>query len=68
MQSPRGPIRLVAVAAALATIIPATLSAQMEPTTPRRTDEGDGPHERLILRGATIIDGTGAPPSVRWIS
>ncbi|NNF29059.1 MAG: amidohydrolase, partial [Gemmatimonadetes bacterium] len=24
--------------------------------------EGDGPHERLILRGATIIDGTGAPP------
>ncbi len=25
-------------------------------------DEGDGPFERLILRGATLIDGTGAPP------
>ncbi|MEM7023592.1 MAG: amidohydrolase family protein [Pseudomonadota bacterium] len=24
--------------------------------------EGDGPHERLILRGGTVIDGTGAPP------
>jgi imidazolonepropionase-like amidohydrolase len=34
----------------------------MERTTDRRSDEGDGPHERLILRGATLIDGTGAPP------
>ena len=34
----------------------------MEVTTPRGADEGDGPHQRLILRGATIIDGTGAPP------
>ena len=25
-------------------------------------DEGDGPFERLIIRGATLIDGTGAPP------
>ncbi|HXV64615.1 MAG TPA: amidohydrolase family protein [Vicinamibacteria bacterium] len=24
--------------------------------------EGTGPYERLILRGATLIDGTGAPP------
>ncbi|MEZ4414788.1 MAG: amidohydrolase family protein [Gemmatimonadota bacterium] len=36
--------------------------AQMAPTTLRRPDEGDGPHERLIIRGATVIDGTGAPP------
>ena len=28
---------------------------------PDRT-EGEGPYERLILRGATLIDGTGAPP------
>src|SRR5881398_1155646 len=28
----------------------------------RRADEGDGPYERLILRGATLVDGTGAPP------
>ncbi len=37
-------------------------SAQTETTTTRRSDEGEGPFNRLILRGATIIDGTGAPP------
>src|SRR3546814_4214720 len=25
-------------------------------------DRGEGPYKRLVLRGATIIDGTGAPP------
>ena len=24
--------------------------------------EGDGPFERLIIRGANLIDGTGSPP------
>ena len=38
------------------------LAQGMEETNPRRADEGDGPHQRLILRGATVIDGTGAPP------
>lgn len=38
------------------------LSAQMEPTTRRGPDEGAGPFERLIIRGAMMIDGTGAPP------
>ena len=33
---------------------------QMIPA-PDRT-EGEGPYERLIIRGATLIDGTGAPP------
>lgn len=28
----------------------------------RASDEGDGPFERLIIRGAILIDGTGAPP------
>jgi imidazolonepropionase-like amidohydrolase len=28
----------------------------------RRFDEGEGPFRRLIIRGATMIDGTGAPP------
>ena len=28
---------------------------------PERT-EGEGPYDRLVLRGATLIDGTGAPP------
>lgn len=29
---------------------------------PDRGEQGDGPFERLIIRGATVIDGTGAPP------
>ena len=32
------------------------------PGPDRRPGEGDGPFERLIIRGATVIDGTGAPP------
>lgn len=35
------------------------LSAQM-PDAPGRS-EGDGPYERLIIRGVTMIDGTGSP-------
>ena len=34
-------------------------SAQAPGLPPRA--EGEGPYERLILRGATVIDGTGAP-------
>ncbi len=34
----------------------------MEETNRRRADEGDGPHDRLILRGGTYIDGAGSPP------
>ena len=40
--------------------------AQNEPQVrpaPDRGTQGDGPFERLILRGAIVIDGTGAPPS-----
>jgi imidazolonepropionase-like amidohydrolase len=34
----------------------------MEETTRRGADEGGGPYDRLVIRGATILDGTGAPP------
>ncbi len=47
---------------ALLFAVSTALEAQMAPTTLRGATEGDGPHERLILRGATVIDGTGAPP------
>jgi hypothetical protein len=33
----------------------------MVPTQPRGT-QGEGPHDRLVIRGATVIDGTGAQP------
>jgi imidazolonepropionase-like amidohydrolase len=59
----RKPLRSLALVAALLGSQAAALAAQgMERTNDRRAGEGDGPHQRLILRGATIIDGTGAPP------
>lgn len=36
--------------------------AQAEPAPARPQGEGEGPFDRLVIRGATIIDGTGAPP------
>ncbi|HEV7237975.1 MAG TPA: amidohydrolase family protein [Thermoanaerobaculia bacterium] len=36
---------------------------QQQPYAPdRRPDEGEGPFKRLIIRGATVIEGSGAPP------
>ena len=32
-------------------------------TPDRQSGEGSGPYKRLIIRGATLIDGTGAPPT-----
>ena len=32
------------------------------PNRPSNGSEGEGPFQRLIIRGATVIDGTGAPP------
>src|SRR3954447_8175207 len=32
------------------------------PAPNRRPGEGAGPYKRLVIRGATLIDGTGAPP------
>ena len=34
----------------------------VEPAPPRPDGEGEGPFDRLILRGVTVVDGTGAPP------
>lgn len=34
--------------------------AQIEPAPARA--EGEGPYNRLVLRGGTLVDGTGAPP------
>jgi hypothetical protein len=32
------------------------------PAPDRQAGEGEGPFDRFVIRGATIIDGTGAPP------
>ena len=34
----------------------------VEPAPPRPDGEGEGPFDRLILRGVMVVDGTGAPP------
>lgn len=46
---------------ALATQPLASKEPEAIPGAPPRA-EGDGPYERLILRGATVVNGTGAPP------
>ena len=38
------------------------MAQSIAPAPDRRSGEGEGPYPRLILRGATMIDGTGAPP------
>jgi len=46
-------------------VVCAAITAQTRqqlPAPDRRAGEGEGPFQRLIIRGATVIDGTGAPP------
>lgn len=55
-------------AALLAGAAPTMLGAQddeargMAPVPMRGPDEGGGPYPLLVIRGATLIDGSGAPP------
>jgi len=53
---------LVSTFLVLASTLPATAQDEDRgtPPAPDRT-EGEGPFDRMILRGATLIDGTGAP-------
>ncbi|MBB6325907.1 hypothetical protein FHS59_001535 [Algoriphagus iocasae] len=48
------------VIALLCGFLSVSVYAQIEPAPDR--SEGDGQYGRLILRGVTLIDGTGAPP------
>ncbi len=52
-------MRCLLLALALAT--PLSSHAQIEPGPDRRDGEGGGPYTQLILRGVTVINGTGAP-------
>lgn len=58
------PLSCMASAVTAVLVLAGGLVAQqsLEVTTPRGDGEGDGPHERLILRGAIYIDGAGSPP------
>lgn len=37
-------------------------SAQVAKAPLRKAGEGDGPYNRLLIRGVTLINSTGAPP------
>jgi imidazolonepropionase-like amidohydrolase len=62
-------VREFAVASVVLLLLAVTFLAQqtpqertVQPGPDRRSGEGEGPFDRLIIRGATLIDGTGAPP------
>ena len=40
----------------------AAQAESLTPAPPRRANEGRGPFKTLVIRGAMLIDGTGAPP------
>ncbi|MGV8815560.1 MAG: amidohydrolase family protein [Gelidibacter sp.] len=42
---------------------PLLVAAQMIGAPDRKSGEGEGPYDQLIIRGATLIDGTGGPPA-----
>ena len=57
-------VRIVTIVAAIVLAVAAggtAVESRQIPAAPPRA-EGEGPFARLILRGATLIDGTGAPP------
>ncbi|MEL7487277.1 MAG: amidohydrolase family protein [Pseudomonadota bacterium] len=47
----------------LGLLLAACSAAQALPEDVEPRDEGEGPFSKLIIRGATMIDGAGAPPS-----
>ena len=59
------PSRIAALFVLAGSLLAAPAVAQVGPVIPapdRGANEGEGPFQRLIIRGATLVDGTGAPP------
>jgi cytosine/adenosine deaminase-related metal-dependent hydrolase len=53
---------VVAVGLLIAVPLVAQEPERVRPAPDRPPGEGEGPFDRLVLRGAIVIDGTGAPP------
>ena len=49
--------------ASLAAMATQPLAAQMERVPDRLASEGEGPFSTLLIRGATVVEGSGAPPA-----
>jgi hypothetical protein len=56
------PSRVLAVLLLLVAAVAGAGAQEVTPSPDRGPGDGEGPFERLIIRGATVIDGTGAPP------
>ena len=56
-----GRASLFAIALMLGVLVGVAPAQTIRPAPDRPAGEGEGPFERLILRGVTLIDGTGAP-------
>lgn len=54
-------IKTIALAMVAMAFTVAAYAVQAPPKAPER-DRGEGPYERLILRGGTLVNGEGAPP------
>jgi imidazolonepropionase-like amidohydrolase len=59
--------RALALAIGCAMLLPVSIAVQAQEAAPkpapnRRPDEGKGPFDRLVIRGVTVIDGTGGTP------
>lgn len=55
-------IRALIAAVTLTLAAPLSPQTGMERVPDRPAGEGEGPYPTLLIRGATLIDGTGAPP------
>ena len=53
-------VKMVTALAAALTVMMGAAIASPEGVAPRK--DGQGPYDRLVIRGATMIDGSGAPP------
>lgn len=60
MRRRTGLISLLAMV--LLALAPDAAPAQLRPAPDRQPGEGDGPYQRLVIQGAMVIDGAGAPP------
>ena len=56
-------LRAMLIAASAAFALPLAAQGAMQPVPDIQPGEAEGPFDRLLIRGATVIEGSGAPPA-----